>query len=374
MLADLLGDEWRAVSVRPPESPVLLQTAIAPFRDQFVHELMGRCPGCRIISGEIHFEPTVTLSPSVRPRTTIARNRFLLRRRLLWQSGVVGRVVRAKDPVVVELNPRILSTWLVLLLRRALGRRSVGWGHVWPRSGESSKTVALRRLMWRLPNRALLYTDDEVEQFRRLGLDTPAYVAANAVDRRSEVSPAEGPRLHLLQIGRLVPAKRPELLLRAFAELASDLPHNVELWYVGDGPLRREIDDLAVDLGLSTRVRFWGAVSNQVDLAEIFNSCLVSCIPGYAGLSLTQSLAHGLPCIIADDEPHAPEVTLASELNSRSFAAGSAASLANAIAEVVSNRTTWVGAARRISDDCLRVYSVESMVEGFLSAISSATP
>src|SRR4051812_1708119 len=43
---------------------------------------------------------------------------------ILWQ-GLPWREVWGAETVVADLNPRVVSTWVVLLARKAMGRRTV---------------------------------------------------------------------------------------------------------------------------------------------------------------------------------------------------------------------------------------------------------
>ena len=107
-----------------------------------------------LVAGTEHFDPTVEAAPVDR-RVAGVRNYFFLQRRLGWQRGARGEVLRA-GVAVMELNPRMLSTWWILLLRRALRRPSVLWGHTWSRRGPGSRTEVLRRAMRSLATVVLL--------------------------------------------------------------------------------------------------------------------------------------------------------------------------------------------------------------------------
>jgi colanic acid/amylovoran biosynthesis glycosyltransferase len=67
--------------------------------------------------------------------------------------------------------------------------------------------------------------------------------------------------LILLQTGRLVEKKGTDLAIRAFASARQQLGPT-ELWVVGDGPLRSELEALAESLGVEQSVRFLGMVSH----------------------------------------------------------------------------------------------------------------
>ena len=64
----------------------------------------------------------------------------------------------------------------------------------------------------------------------------------------------------VLCVGRLVPIKGHETLLRAFADARGEVPE-LELELAGEGPLRNELEQLSRELGLEPAVRFLGRVS-----------------------------------------------------------------------------------------------------------------
>jgi colanic acid/amylovoran biosynthesis glycosyltransferase len=68
--------------------------------------------------------------------------------------------------------------------------------------------------------------------------------------------------LVLLQTCRFVEKKGVDLSIRAFAAARSQLGES-ELWLVGDGPIRVELEALASELGVADAVRFLGMVSHD---------------------------------------------------------------------------------------------------------------
>lgn len=57
-------------------------------------------------------------------------------------------------------------------------------------------------------------------------------------------------------VGRLVDFKGPDHLLKASSLISS--PHRV--WFIGDGPMRADLERMAEDLGIGERVTFFGAL------------------------------------------------------------------------------------------------------------------
>ena len=105
----------------------------------------------------------------------------------------------------------------------------------------------------------------------------------------------------LLFVGRLTRLKGLDVVLRALAGLTGK---KWMLDVLGDGPQRAELEELSASLGLSGRVNFRGAVSND-DVEEFmaFGSCLL--FPSHSegmGLVVLEALSLGLPVIASDLE------------------------------------------------------------------------
>jgi phosphatidylinositol alpha-1,6-mannosyltransferase len=88
--------------------------------------------------------------------------------------------------------------------------------------------------------------------------------AADAVEQRSlalraELPIGDGPIV--TSVGRLVPRKGFDLVLRAIAELRADFPQLVYV-IVGDGPERPRLEALARELGIDPYVRLLGAADD----------------------------------------------------------------------------------------------------------------
>lgn len=78
--------------------------------------------------------------------------------------------------------------------------------------------------------------------------------------------------------------------------------------------------------------------------------------------------------IIADQEPHAPEIEAAIEgLNSLFFESDSVAALSDKLVEVAALRDYWCAKAGEIAERCVEKYSVEVMVDRMIQAINYAS-
>jgi glycosyltransferase involved in cell wall biosynthesis len=107
--------------------------------------------------------------------------------------------------------------------------------------------------------------------------------------------PKIGP-LRILTVGRLVPGKGHAVLLEALAGLR-DRGIETIATFVGDGPEREPLEQLAADLRLD--VRFAGAVG-QHELGAYYLDAQVFCLPTFAeglGVVLIEAMGHGLPVV-----------------------------------------------------------------------------
>ena len=86
---------------------------------------------------------------------------------------------------------------------------------------------------------------------------------------RASLSTSEDAKV-LLALSRLHPKKGLDTLLRA----AKEVP-NVYVWLAGEGPLRRELENLTRTLGLESRVRFLGWRTDRGALLRAADVCVL---------------------------------------------------------------------------------------------------
>jgi glycosyltransferase involved in cell wall biosynthesis len=103
----------------------------------------------------------------------------------------------------------------------------------------------------------------------------------------------------IISVGRLIPRKDFDTLLAALAQMKQQ---KAELWIVGDGPARRELEQLARRRGIASRVKFWGFVSEEekwrlLRRADVFASS--SRHEGF-GIVFLEAMYAGLPVVATD--------------------------------------------------------------------------
>jgi glycosyltransferase involved in cell wall biosynthesis len=352
----------------------LLQTTIPHYRVELFEALARRFgDGFALVAGVEYFDPTIRLVAMPGLRLATVRNRFFIGRKLLWQSGAWKRSVGA-DVVIAELNPRLVSTWAVLLTRRLLLRPTILWGHAWSRRGPHSPSDFVRQLMRRFADAIIAYSETQARQLRARMPGRTIVAAPNALYARAQQpSGVDGGRMRdFLFVGRLVEAKKPDLLVRAFGLAINDLPSETNLVFAGDGPLRAQLAATAERSPARDRIRFVGEVIAPNALSALYADALASVVPGYAGLSLIQSFWFGVPNLIAYDEPHSPEIEAAVPGHNASFfPSDSEEALRGALVRTAQDRDMWIQRREVIARECAQRYSIESMVESIAAVVEA---
>ncbi len=152
------------------------------------------------------------------------------------------------------------------------------------------------------------------------------------------------PRLAI--VGRLIPIKGHEVLLRALATVGGDLPE-ATLEIAGDGPLEQELRAGVVRLGLDDRVSFLGRVAPAT---PVFERAEIVVVPSFGegfGMVALEAMERGRP-VIASAVGGLPEIVEAARTG-LVVPAGDVQALAAAIGELAKDggRAAAMGAAGR---------------------------
>ena len=113
----------------------------------------------------------------------------------------------------------------------------------------------------------------------------------------------------ILYFGVISPRKGLENLLSAFSILAKQTT-NCSLWLAGTSPpyyegYEQKVKDFAADLGVNSKVRFLGSVSNEL-AHQLFMRAMFIVLPYSYDVSasgaLSWALGHGLPVIVSEND------------------------------------------------------------------------
>ena len=134
---------------------------------------------------------------------------------------------------------------------------------------------------------------DKPHQTVRLGIggplrgETPVPAAMPAALMLSRVSKDEDYKGH-------------REVIKAWPRVLRTVP-NAELWIVGDGDLRSDLEQLVNELNLIQQVRFWGLVSEETK-EKLLRDCRCLVMPSRAegfGLVYLEAMRDGRPCLVS---------------------------------------------------------------------------
>ncbi len=135
--------------------------------------------------------------------------------------------------------------------------------------------------------------------FRERGVGGEIRVVSGGIEAVRFMPESAPPAWDVVFVGRLVPIKRLDVLIRALGLVRRDVP-SLKAVFVGDGPLRPELEALTTELGLEGAVEFAGSqpdVASFLRRGKIF--VLTSATEGLS-LALMEAMMAGLPAVVSD--------------------------------------------------------------------------
>ncbi len=283
-----------------------------------------------------------------------------------YQMGLIHWLERWQPSVlIIEANPRYLSTPAAIQWMHLRHRPVIGWG-----LGAPSNSLVRKTLLNSL-DAVISYSNTGAEQFIACGIPPGrVFVAANAAVSRP-VQPARfrpdafmAGKPSLLFVGRLQERKKLDVLFEACAALPDAV--KPDLVVVGDGPDRPRLEALAAQVYPFTQ--FAGA-KHGVELDPYFNRADLFVLPGTGGLAVQQAMAHSLPVIVGQADGTQGE--LVRPENGWTLPSTEVGSLirvlATALTDVKKLRAMGMASYKIVSEEI----NLEKMVESFSKAIKS---
>ena len=134
------------------------------------------------------------------------------------------------------------------------------------------------------------------------GVDTEAFAFnGKSRDNIRTVFKCEGKEI-IGHVGSFLPVKNHEFMLEVFSNYTKR-NSNAVLWFVGDGPLKREMERIAKQKNIENKVFFLGECQN---VSEIYDAMDMLWFPSlFEGLGnvVLEAECKGLPCLISDKVP-----------------------------------------------------------------------
>ena len=303
---------------RFPGKLALQQRVLPHYRAPFFDLLASACDGgLSLFTGLPRPDEGITTTNQLRiTHYTLGRNIHLFNGifYLCYQRGLIDWLQEQNpDALLVEANPRYLSTPAAVNWMHKRNKPVIGWGlgspplslpHFHQKWGGSEGGAGLRRKR-RIRfihqfDAMISYSQRGADEYAELGFPKEKiFIAHNSVSPAPSHPLPSRPSTFdtqptILFVGRLQARKRLDHLLRACAEI-----QNIKLVIVGDGPERESLEAFAKEI--YPNAEFVGAKHGD-ELKAYFEEADIFVLPGTGGLAVQEAMSYGLPIIVAQGD------------------------------------------------------------------------
>lgn len=304
----------------------IIQRVIPHYRIDFFSQL------CRKLPNTVIFHSTKVTDDGLvqhdnfhfpNQRVEMVDSRYFCFQRLVWN------MIRSDyDFIVLGLELRIVSNLMIWLLSYFKKSRIIWWTHgynVHIRKKNTNfyidriiKTFLMKRVY-----KILLYTEYNLDELLQRGIDQDKVIilnnTINEIPHQHHLNLVTAEMIEIAEkqtrksdhslmfIGRLIPAKKADLLLEVVSKLMVFYA-DLRLLIIGDGEERSRLEKEVQTLGLANHVFFLGTINDPASLAPYMKLTDFNILPGAVGLSLVHSMICGIPFVTLRDSPHSPEI------------------------------------------------------------------
>jgi glycosyltransferase involved in cell wall biosynthesis len=344
----------------------LQQRVLPSYRVPFFDLLASHCKnGMALFAGNARSEEMIAGGKTQVATLVEAKNIHLFSGKfyLCYQKGFINWLEESNpDALIVEANPRYLSTSAAVKWMQKRGRKVIGWGLGAPKQNRFWKNFINQF------DGMIAYSQRGADEYARLGFpQEKIFVAHNSVSLMPNFEIPIRPltldlRPSILFVGRLQERKRIDSLIRACAEMES----KPKLTIVGDGPEKESLQMLAKEIYPQTE--FVGAKHGK-ELKPYFEKADLFVLPGTGGLAVQEAMSYGLPVIVAKGD--GTQDDLVREKNGWQIEPENYEVLVSTMKLALSD----VKRLREMGKESFRIVSeeinIEKMVEVFVQALSA---
>ena len=255
-----------------------------------------------------------------------------------FSLGAIFRIYKelnrfSPDVVHTNLSGAIYSS-LWILLHRARMLHTV---HNMPTREFGKRKRMVMSILYRTGKAIPVAISDEIRQLmgKTYKRTLPVELVYNPVDveRFASIKKIPHDMFVIISVGRLEPQKNHKLLVDAFEIITREIP-NSELFILGDGPLKDEVQEYIVSKKLEQKITLTGIVKNVEDYLASADIFVLS--SDYEGLplSILEAMAAGLP-IVSTDVGGVKDIVTNNGILAKK---GDADSLADAVIRIGKNR------------------------------------
>lgn len=281
-------------------------------------------------------------------------------------SAISKWLKRIRPDVVICLLPEMAK--YVLRLKKIYKFKLVTSERNNPAVIIDKKTIRMKNIIYNISD-IIIFQTKRAKQYYSTYIQDKGVVIPNAIGNDLAYTMRyefKKENRVITAVGRLVPQKDYETLLKAF-RLFYEENQNFELHIFGKGPLLRDLQRLAKELGIDQVVKFRG--ENKNALKYVAHSYCYVLSSKYEGMpnALMEAMAIGTPCI-STNCPNGPAELISNGENGLLADVGDVVGLSDAIKMFVSNREFASKCAEK-AVNILKTNSIDTIAQEYFMAI-----
>ena len=305
---------------------------LAPIYRQSIFKLMDSELKCDFFITNWKTNPFKQMDYSILRGYRDTGRKIDLFKGFFWQTNTVNLIFKPYKLYILAGDPYSISTWIILLFAKLLGKKTFLWSHGWY-GRENKIKVVVKKCFFKLSTKVLLYGDYARNLMINEGFTPEKLVCIyNSLDYEKQIKIRKSLNVSkiysnhfnndfpvLIYVGRIQKVKKIEMIFDAIKLL------NIENYYcnlviVGNDTDGLNLEEIAKRVMLSKQVWMFGPCFSEEILGELIYNSSVCVSPGNIGLTAMHSLVYGTPVITQDNfKNQGPEFESVVESFSGSF-------------------------------------------------------
>ena len=242
------------------------------------------------------------------------RNRFV--GPFYWQANSVNLVFKDYEYFILDGEPFCLSSWIILILCRLLGKKTISWSHGWY-GREGFIKGFIKKIFFKLFSELMLYNEYAIRLMTEQGFN-PAhmYCIANSMDSdkekglRASLKPSRIYQRYfqnnyptIIYCGRIQKWKKLDMIIESMEILAKE-GNPINAIFIGQDIENVDLKSYAASKGLEKHIWLYGPCYDDRIIGELFFNASVCVSPGNVGLTAIHALSFGCPVITHNQFPY----------------------------------------------------------------------
>lgn len=226
-----------------------------------------------------------------------------------WQVGSIKLVFKEYTKYIITGEPYCLSTWIILLMCKLLGKQTYLWTHGWY-GKETAVRRIIKKIFFGLSSKVLLYGNYAKKLMIKEGFNqNKLIVVYNSINDDENYTYREYLKKSsiytekfknnfpvLIYIGRLQKKKKIELLLEAM-KILDNKGKYLNLIIIGKEVEEIGLEKIIKEKKLQNHVWLFGESYSEEILSNLIYNADLCVSPGNVGLTAIHSMIYGTPVV-----------------------------------------------------------------------------